>query len=212
MKSNYDALMEMVMEEDGKTSREKFLESFNGIDDLKVYADEENSYMIESDIFDFMKANHIYSVVEAQNVIAQIKNIDEETMLVLEVAPENDSMSVRQAMKWYGKFVAASKSKTDNLEEIDAKIKVLERCVKHMKAAKEDPKKDGLIKFTLKSLIPFNDIARLVGKYHDPYAILASVVGGAGNLLVPGLGSVITVGMRIALYNKMLDRQIARTE
>ena len=215
MSNLYNELLEMVIEENGKTAKQNFIESYN-INNLKVYADGQNAYVIESDLFDFMKQNHIYSVTEAENVIAKIKSLDENSIVIMEAAPEKEAFTVKKAEKLFNDIIAASKTKTESIQDIDARIRFLKQSVKKMEDARDhvDGGKEH-VKFVLKALIPFNGLARLVNEQHDVFGIFATIVAmftsgvirAAGGPALNGLDLVI----RATTYKNMINAQIKKT-
>ena len=114
--------------------------------------------------------------------------------IVNEWGAEDNSMNVSDAKKWYKKFIYCMKdTKEDDLKIIDGKIALLKKCVKNMENAKDN--KGEAIKYTLKELIPWNYLVRVVKK-HDYYA-LTDYIG------IPVL--------RLFLYPKMMQSQIDMT-
>lgn len=146
-------------------------------------------YMEAAEIFDFEEA--VRNVEEANNVYNCVLNLDgfdesivntikEETNLICEASPEDDATNLRKTIKWYNKFVKASKGDAYSKQELEHRIRVLKKCVKDMKKALETG--DGRVKYTLKALIPFNDIYRLI-KRQDIYAGVGIVTGYFGPLI-----------------------------
>lgn len=149
--------------------------------------------------------NDIKNLDEAMTIYERTMGIENGTLVLSERAPERDSMSVKQAQKFFNDVISASKKKTESIEEINARIKFLEGAVRRMEAAKEGT--DGNnehVKFVLKALIPFNGLARLIDTQHDAYGFLANFA----ELIVPG-GSLI---VRAATYKSMMDTQIKKTK
>lgn len=153
-------------------------------------------YVAASDVETYMEASHQIDAAKALSTIAEANGlniaditvvVDEacefvietlsEAGIMLEKAAEADSMGLKQAMKWYSKFVEKSKKvdKETSKQMIQERIDVLENCIKTMEAAKKDAvagvNKSGQIKYALKSLIPFNSIFRVIKK-QDAYAAM----------------------------------------
>lgn len=115
--------------------------------------------------------------------------------IVNEWGAEDDSANVSDAKRWYRKFITGIKdTKEDDIKTIDEKISILKKCVKNMEDSKDD--KGEAIKYSLKQIIPFNAIVRLV-KRHD-YAVLADVLA-------------IPILPRLLLYPSMMQAQIDMT-
>jgi len=115
--------------------------------------------------------------------------------IVNEWGAEDDSANVSDAKKWYRKFISGMKdTKEDDIKTIDEKIAILKKCVKNMEDSKDDT--GEAIKYSLKQIIPFNAIVRLV-KRHD-YAVLADILH-------------IPILPRLLLYPKMMQGQIDMT-
>ena len=115
--------------------------------------------------------------------------------IVNEWGAEDDSASVSDARRWYRKFITGMKNtKDDDIKAIDGKIAVLKKCVKNMEEAQDDT--GEAIKYSLKELIPFNMLVRVIKK-HDYYA------------LTDYLG--IPILPRLFLYPRMMQSQIDMT-
>lgn len=95
-----------------------------------------------------------------------------ETNILVEIAAEDDAVNLKQIMKWYDRVVYCSKTKIESKEDIQDRIKVLEKCVKNMKKCRYTG--EGRVKYALKALIPFNDIWRLIRR-RDAYAGIAGI-------------------------------------
>lgn len=174
-------------------------------------------YIAASELEQYMEAAHLIDVSAAINNIAKANNITVESVTVVldeanvftvesldeagimtERAAEADSMSLKQAMKWYTKFVRRSRSmgKDASKAQLQERITVLKDCVQKMEAAKRaamNGKKSDRIKYALKSLIPFNNIFRLIKK-QDVYA-------GIGVLQ-----TAITTGLNLLIFKDSIPR------
>ena len=119
---------------------------------------------------------------------------------------DGDSTNLKKIRKWYSKFVTDSKSKADQIELIDERLEVLRKCSKNMKQTLTNSNGQNtseMIKYALKSFIPFNDIARLIAK-QDAYAGLRILT----DMLLPGVGIVV----KTVNFNNMLNQCIKDTD
>ena len=168
------------------------------------------NYIASSSIENYMEANDMIDVEEAVNYIAEANNISTNSIVVvvdeaneytiesldecgimLERAAEADATNLKKAMKWYNKFVNKSKGKANSKQELKDRINVLKHCKENMEKALRDTrngKQGGRIKYTLKQLIPFNSIYRLI-KHQDVYVGLG-VLNTAINALSFVVGTV----------------------
>lgn len=195
---------------------------------VNVYTDDEDCYVATSDLERYMDHSGTTDVDDAISDIARANNVEEssitlvydrcedyimksimESSVVLEKAVESDSMSIKTAQEWYNEFIKASKSKAENIKEIDERIAVLKECVRKMEQQRKAPNTNNeRIKYSLKSLIPFNAVYRLI-KLHDVYTAKKSLLV----LLFPVIAApAAAVTLRWDRYDKMLERQIKQTK
>ena len=125
---------------------------------------------------------------------------------------DRDSSTARKAMKWYSKFCTASKSKAENKQQIDERLKVLRASKKEMEDTLSNANgrhTSEQIMYGLKSMIPFNDIARIIDK-QDAYAAIrigADVIASFMGVLVP----VGTIAKTMS-FDSMLQKCIKDTD
>ena len=121
---------------------------------------------------------------------------------------DRDSSNARKALKWYRKFCTASKSKAENIQQIDERLKVLKKSKKEMEDTLNNANgrhNTEQLTYALKSFIPFNDIARLIDK-QDVYAGLRIVA----DTIIP-IGVVGTV-IKYIEFDDMLMKCIRDTD
>lgn len=180
-------------------------------------------YMAASDLEQYMEANHMIDATSALKQITEANKVPMDNLIVvvdeafaftletlsesgvmLERAAEADSTSLKQAMRWYKKFLRKSRvmSKDTSKQMLQERINVLKECVRTMEKAKRDAqngKVGGRIKYALKSLIPFNSLFRLIKK-QDVYAglgLIKSIIN-TGFVIYTG----VTAGKAVAKFSK----------
>lgn len=128
------------------------------------------------------------------------QSLNEEGM---RLGADRDSSNARKIKKWYKKFCTSSKSKAENIEQIDERLKVLRASKKEMEETLSNENgRHGTehALYMLKQVIPFNSIARLIDK-QDVYAGL-----------VPFLGWYIGPVVKFIMFDKMLEGMIKDTD
>ena len=119
---------------------------------------------------------------------------------------DGNSTDLKKVRKWYSKFITDSKNKADSKELIDERLEVLRKCSKDMRQTRNDINGNNsseMIKYALKSFIPFNDVARLIAK-HDVYSGLRILT----DMIVPGAGIIV----KAINFNNMRDQCIKDTD
>lgn len=203
-------------------------EARKNADSVQLYVSEDGDKCLlsTSDLENYMYRAHKSDVEEAVIEIAESNGVDhsdiilvydecsdyilediEESSLVLEKSVEDDAVNVKKIEKWYKKLVKRCKDQDKDItkKEIKDRIKLLEECVEKMtKQAADRTKDNGIIKYTLKAFIPFNNIWRFFTK-HDKaagWSFLADIFT---------LGSA-KLYLRPILYGKMLNDNIKDTK
>ena len=135
-----------------------------------------------------------------------------------EKAVEADATDVEKTIKWYKKFVSDSRSKADNIKEVENRIKVLKESRDRMQRIvdNESSKSKARLYYTLKTLIPFNAIWRLI-KLQDVYAIKSyglGIAGRVGGSLIglPVIGDALEMYFRYDNYENMIRSCIKDTD
>ena len=194
-----------------------------------------NYYIEDTDLENYMIASSTIEVSEAVDAIAEANNmlssditvivsensdllseLNSEMITVQEKSSYSDAMTPGAAMKWYRKFLASMKGGKATPEVLDDKIKILEVCVSNME---RELKKTGVekyasgdrVKYALKAIIPFNDLARLI-KNKDIFAPSSSIAGFLFGLVTGKAGSGLTLAVRYGTYEHMLKKQIELTK
>lgn len=127
----------------------------------------------------------------------------------------SDAIDLAQAKKLYTKFLKAMEKGKADKAELDDKIKVLEITKKNMEKELKYVQGGGYstdrLKYSLKALIPFNSIARLI-RNHDVIPILSSVFGAMMSYFVKLPADLAAAGLRYGSYENFLQQQIYRTD
>ena len=154
-----------------------------------IYQENGINYIASSDLQQYCEANNNFNIEEAVEAICKANSISEavicyngcdeyfseciaESSVIVEKAAEDDATTLKQTMKWYDSVVAASTKKIESKEDIQDRIKVLKKCVRSMEQAKHSG--SARAKYALKSLIPFNDLWRLIAR-RDAYAGITGI-------------------------------------
>lgn len=163
--------------------------------------------------------------VPVSNIIVLMRESDSfmesyfrDSKIMMEASPEDNAMSINQAMAWYKKVLKRSKG-AGTKEELKERISVLKACVEDMEKALRTLKREGgatygnkkQTVYMLKALIPFNSIYRLIRR-QDIYAGIGMLVGGLTNVLLPGLGMAANVTVRMTQYRNMIQDNIDKTK
>lgn len=176
---------------------------------IQRYCEATGNFDVKEAIGAFQEANNITSSTIVYDYCDEaFVEFFEEAGIVLEKAAEDDAMTLKQAMKWYGKFVTKSKTKLEGKKDIEERIAILEKCIKDMERAKKNTEGEKT-KYALKAMIPFNDLYRLI-KRKDAYAGLGWIGGIAGSVI--GIGLPVDIGIRYVNFEKMLDAKIEQTK
>lgn len=208
---------------------------------VPIFENGNNYYIAESDLLNFMEASKEFDVNDALDIICKENSINknsivvsldknnfiikeqlEEYKIVNERAVEDDASSLKEVMRWYNKFITASKNtKSDNIKDIDEKLKVLKNCLSSMESelrASKTAITTGKVKYIAKAIIPFNGIFRLI-KRNDCYSGLAEIAG----FIVQNIAAMMALpivpasngfqmGLRWQYYEKMLENSIKNTK
>lgn len=129
------------------------------------------------------------------------------------IGADRDSSNLKKVRKWYKEFCTTSKSKAENKQQIDERLKVLKQSKKEMEETLNDSNgrhDTERALYMLKLAIPFNSIARLIDK-QDAYAKMKIITDIVGGLL---LGPLVNFGIiiRYVKFDDMLTDMIKDTD
>ena len=130
------------------------------------------------------------------------------------IGADRDSSNLKKIKKWYKEFCTASKTKAENKQQIDERLKVLKLSKKEMEETlnnsngRYDTEKALYI---MKSSIPFNNIARVIDK-QDAYAKLKITTSVILTLLVGPINVCVGPLIRYLKFDDMLKDMIKDTD